>query len=241
MNLEAALTQVAPTRTQWNDWTRREPTLSDLSYHEARSELRTGNQARKDELLAALVRIARANPEAFGALAACLLPGLRHRVARYARSLEREEALAIMVAGLYERVVAASAVDDHTRFVAGQLLSLPTERLRRAASVQRTWTAQSGHDLEAAAPAGAVELSAATLLVIAVDAGVIADQDARLIFATRFAGRPLRDAARRLGIGYETAKKRRQRAEARWAAWWTSNGTDVPDRSNLPPTREEVT
>lgn len=120
MNLEAALTQVAPTRTQWNDWTRREPTLSDLSYHEARSELRTGNQARKDELLAALVRIARANPEAFGALAACLLPGLRHRVARYARSLEREEALAIMVAGLYERVVAASAVDDHTRFVAGQ-------------------------------------------------------------------------------------------------------------------------
>jgi len=219
VNLEAALARIAPNRAQWSDWTRREPILAGLSYHDVRCQLRIGGQHRKDQLLAALVRIARTDPEAFGVLAACLLPGLRHRVARHARSLEREEALAIMVAGLYERV-AASAVDEDARFVAGRLLSLPTERLRRAESVQRGWTAQTRHDPETASRAGAVELSAATLVVTAVDAGVIDEQDARLILATRFAGRPLREAAQRLGLRYESVKKRRQRAEARWAAWW---------------------
>jgi hypothetical protein len=218
MNLEAALAGTTPTRTQWNDWTRREPMLAGLTYHDVRFQLRTGTQRRKDELLTTLVRITRAEPEAFGVLAASLLPGLRHRVSRYAPSLERQEAFAIMVAALYERV-AARAVDDRARFVAGRLLSLPTERLRRAVSSQRAWAAQARNP-DRASRASAVELSPATLLAAAVDAGVIAEHDARLIFATRFADRPLREAARRLGLDYETCKKRRQRAEARWAAWW---------------------
>ena len=124
-----------------------------------------------------------------------------------------------MVAALYERV-AAHAVDDRARFVAGRLLSLPTERLRRATSSQRTWAAQVRHRPDRASRASVVELSPAALLATAIDAGVIAKQDARLIFATRFAGQPLREAAQRLGLGYETCKKRRQRAEARWAGWW---------------------
>jgi hypothetical protein len=219
VNLEKALAQTTPTRTQWNDWTRREPMLAGLTYQDVRSELRTGTQQRKDELLTTVVRIARAEPEAFGVLAASLLPGLRHRVARYAPSLERQEAFAIMVAALYERV-AAHAVDDRARFVAGMLLSLPTERLRRAVSSQRTWAAQMRNRSARATRASVVGWSPATLLATAVDAGVIAEQDARLIFATRFAGRPLREVAERLGLGYETCKKRRQRAEARWAVWW---------------------
>lgn len=231
MDLEESLAQAVPTRAQWSEWTRREPVLAGLTHHDVRSHLRAGRQQHKDQLLAALVRVARADPEAFGVLAACLLPGLRHRVARYARSLEREEALAIMVAGLYERVVAARLIDEHARFVAGRLLSLPTERLRRAVSAERTWDAQIRHHPDTASPAGVVDLSPTTLLVAAVDAGVIAEQDARLIFATRFAGRPLRETAQRLGLGYETGKKRRQRAEARWATWWTSDGTAIPDRS----------
>lgn len=219
MNLEASLAQTAPTRSQWNDWTRQEPILAGLTYHDVRSKLRTGSQQHKDELLAALVRIAQTDTEAFVVLAACLLPGLRHRVTRYAPSLERQEAVAIMVAGLYERV-ALRDVDACTRFVAGRLLSLPTERLRRTVSLQRTWTAQTRHHPDSASGTGAVELSPTTLLVTAVDAGVITQQDARLIFATRFIGRSLREATRRLGLRYETGKKRRQRAEARWAAWW---------------------
>jgi hypothetical protein len=181
VNLEAALARITPTRTQWNHWTRREPLLAGMSYHDARSQLRAGTQQRKDELLAALVRIARTGADAFGVLAACLLPGLRHRVARYGRSLARDEALSIMVAGLYERVVAARATDDHTRYVAERLLSLPTERLRRAVSVQGTWTTQTGQDPEAASRTCAVELSAAALMGIAVVAGVIDEQDAWML------------------------------------------------------------
>jgi hypothetical protein len=233
VNLEAALARTAPTRSQWNDWTRREPVLAGLTYQDVRFQLRTGTQRRKDELLTTLVRITRAEPEAFGVLAASLLPGLRHRVSRYAPSLERQEAFAIMVAALYERV-AARAVDDRARFVAGRLLSLPTERLRRAVSSQRTWAAQARNRPDRASRASAAELSPATLLATAVDAGVIAEHDARLIFATRFADRPLREAARRLGLDYETCKKRRQRAEARWAAWWAPESertfTNTPRR-----------
>ena len=36
---------------------------------------------RKDELLGVLVRLVQTDPAAFGVLAACLLPALRHRVA----------------------------------------------------------------------------------------------------------------------------------------------------------------
>ena len=42
--------------------------------------------------------------------------------------------------------------------------------------------------------------------------------DAALIRATRVAGLTLTDAARLLGLSYEAAKKRRQRAEAAWVA-----------------------
>jgi hypothetical protein len=54
----------------------------------------------------------------------------------------------------------------------------------------------------------------------AADAGVLAEHEARLIFDTRVAGRTLPEVADELGLAYETAKKRRWRAEARWAAWW---------------------
>jgi hypothetical protein len=184
--------------------------------------LRTGCQDRKDELLGALVRATHADPGAFGVVAACLLPGLRRRVARYARSLDRQEALAVMVDALYEAVAGYDAADD-SRFVASGLLALPTRRLRRAATDQRSWS-----------------LHAATTSIRLAQhpvwscrrppcwrprsTPVWSPTDARLILDTRISGRSLREAAQGLGLRYETAKKRRQRAEARWATWWTSSG-----------------
>jgi len=56
--------------------------------------------------------------------------------------------------------------------------------------------------------------------------------DARLIFDTRVVGTPLGEAGRRMGLSYEAAKKRRQRAEARWVAWW------LPDQSTSAPRGE---
>ena len=230
LDLETALERTVPTRTQWDAWTRREPSLGGLTYGDFRRVLRTGCQDRKDELLGAIVRATHADPGAFGVVAACLLPGLRRRIARYAPMLDREEALAVMVEALYEAVTAYDTTTGQSRFVAGALLDLPTRRLRRAVTDQRSWSAHTRDDADPIAAAAGVELSAAPMLAAAVHAGVVTGRDAQLILDTRIAGRSLREAARRLELGYEAAKKRRQRAEARWAAWWTSSATLVPRR-----------
>jgi hypothetical protein len=228
-NLEAALEQVTPTRAQWNAWARREPSLVGLTYGDLRGALRIACQDRKDQLLGALVRATHADIGAFAVLAACLLPGIRYRIARLAPLLERQDALAIMVGALYE-AVAAYAATEQSRFVAGALLDLPTRRLCRAVATQRSWDAHASHAADADPAASGHELSAAAMLASAVEAGVVSDPDAQLILATRVAGHSLREAARDLGLGYDAAKKRRQRAEARWAAWWTSVAARVPGR-----------
>jgi hypothetical protein len=239
-DLETALERTAPTRTQWDAWTRSEPSLAGLTYCDLRRVLRMGCQDRKDQLLGALVRGTHADPGAFGVVAACLLPGLRRRIARYAPSLDRQEALSVMVDALYEAVTGYDT-DEHSRFVAGGLLALPTRRLRSAVANQRRWGLHAHHNTDAASAAAAVELPAAAMMASAVDAGVVTDRDAQLILDTRIAGRSLREAAQRLGLRYETAKKRRQRAEARWATWWTIGETPpAPRRTDGRPWREEV-
>jgi hypothetical protein len=180
-------------------------------------------------LLDGLVRLVQAQPGAFGVLAACLLPGLRHRIAKHAPSLERQEGLAVMVDALYEAVACYDAAQDH-EFIAEELLALPTRRLRRAVVAHRTWSGHAQHTGDGAPHAGGPELSPSALspsalspsalLAFAVDAGVLTEDDARLIRDTRITGRFLPEVARQLGLGYEAAKKRRQRAEARWVAWW---------------------
>jgi hypothetical protein len=217
--LETALERIAPRWTQWDAWTRYEPALAGLTYQDLRVELRTGTKPRKDELLAALVRTAHRDRTAFELVAACLLPGIRHLVARYGRSLERQDALAIAVGALYE-AVGRCELDEPPRFVASKLLALPTGRLRRAVAAQRASCVTATPAAEGAAPTHSPEPSTTVLLGTAVEAGVMAEHDARLIHATRVIGRPMRDVAHDLGVTYGTAKKRRQRAEATWVAWW---------------------
>ena len=226
-SLETALEQTAPTRTQWHAWTRREPSLAGLTYQDLRRELRTGGQDRRDKLLGALVRATHTDPGAFSVVAACLLPGLRHRIGRYAPTLDRQDAPAVMVDALYE-AVAGYDTAQRPRFVAGALLDVPTRRLRRATADQGTWSLHARHDTDTVTATPGLELSAADMLASCVDAGVVTTQDAQLILDTRIAGCSLREAARRLDLRYETAKKRRQRAETRWATWWTSGATSVP-------------
>jgi hypothetical protein len=177
-NLEAALEQVTPMRAQWNAWARREPALVGLTYGDLRRALGTACQERKDQLLGALVRATHADLGAFDVLAACLLPGIRYRIARLAPLLERQDALAIMVAALYEAVAAYDATEQ-SRFVAGALLDLPTRRLRRAVADQRAWSAHASHVAAADPAASCLELSAAAMLASAVDAGVVSDRDAQ--------------------------------------------------------------
>jgi hypothetical protein len=218
-SLETALERTAPTRAQWDAWTRHEPALDGLTYEALRLELRTGTRQRQDELLAALVDLTNRHPTAFNVLAACLLPAIRHRIRRYAQRLELQDAMAIMVDALHE-AIGRYDIDEPPRFVAQRLLDLPTHRLRHAVAACRAWSSCVECRAEDMALASTPDLSASTLLATAVDAGVLGEHDARLIYETRIAGRPLREIATRLGLGYEAAKKRRRRAEIAWAGWW---------------------
>jgi hypothetical protein len=138
--------------------TQQEPALADLTHQDMRGQLRTADPGRKDELLGALVRLVQADRGAFGVLAACLLPGLRHRIARHAPSLDREEALALMVDALYEAVASYDAAQHH-QFIAEALLALPTRRLRRAVVAHRVWSSQVQHSDDGAPDAAAPVLS----------------------------------------------------------------------------------
>jgi hypothetical protein len=204
VNLKTTLERSTPTRAQWDAWTHRQTSLAGLAYHDLRRELRTGSQDRKDELLGALVRLVQADPGAFGVLAACLLPGLCHRAARYARSLDHQEALAVMVAALYEST-ARYHLEPHSRFVAEKLLARPIRRLRRTVGAHRTWSAHL-HESDIGSYMTDLELSPRALLASAVEAGVLTQHDARLIFETRIAGHGLPEAARQLGLRYETPR-----------------------------------
>lgn len=220
MSTAANVERYRPSRRQWRNWTRHEPGLAGLDYDRLRRERRHGTDNRKDELLAALVRLAHGNPDAVAVVVACLLPGLRALVARHARGLDRTEALAIAVTALCESVTHHQT--DETTFVAGRLLQLPKRRLKRAARVHDAWRQHSRQVPDVGTSGVAqVGLTAAVVLRLGVDAGVLTASDAWLIYATRVAGHELAWAGWRLGVSYETAKKRRQRAETRLAAWWT--------------------
>jgi hypothetical protein len=219
VNLETTLERTTPTSAQWVAWTQKEPALADLAYQDMRWQLRTAGPARKDELLGALVRLIQSDPGAFGVLAACMVPALRHRVALRAPSLDRQDALAVVVAGLYEAAVRYD-VESHPRYVAEKLLALPTRRLRRAVAVDRRWNVRARHAADGVSHAADPELSPRGLMAAAVDAGVLAEHEARLILDTRVDGRTVPEVADELGLSYEAARKRRRRAEARWAAWW---------------------
>jgi len=219
VNLETALERTTPTNTQWHAWTLREPSLAGHTYADLRTELRTGSQTRKDEILGALIRLAQADHVAFGVTVAALLPGLRHRAAQFAPCLDRQDALAIMVLALYEATIGYDTA-ARPRFVAGRLLALPTRRLRRAAARERSWTLRSSEVVAVVNAGSPLDPSPSTILMGAIEAGVLSVPDAQLILDTRIADMPLQEAARRRGLRYDAAKKRRQRAEARWIAWW---------------------
>jgi hypothetical protein len=172
VNLETTLERTSPTAAQWVAWTQQEPALADLAYRDMRWQLRTASPARKDELLGALVRLVQTDPAAFGVLAACMLPALRHRVAQHAPSLDRQDAVAVITAGLYEAAVRYD-VESHPRYVAETLLALPTRRLRRAVAMHRRWNAHARHTADGVSHTAGLELSPPGPLAGAVDAGVL--------------------------------------------------------------------
>jgi hypothetical protein len=225
--LPTTLEQAAPSKRQWRRWSAWEPVLAGRSYDDVRAELRSRNgpYERNDEVLAALCRIARVDPDAMAIAAALLLPGLRWR-ARGQRTLDPDEALSELVAALCRRIKRYDTV-RRPHYVASNLLQDAARDFRRnttkvlAGAIRAA--ALIGADGTAAVPSVEDSLTASFVLEAAIGAGIIARSEATLVFLTIFAGIGLRDAARPLGITYEAAKKRRQRALARLGNWCRSD------------------
>ncbi|MGH9249580.1 MAG: hypothetical protein ACRD0W_08725 [Acidimicrobiales bacterium] len=238
-SLETALEQTAPTRTQCHAWTRRELSLAGLTYQDLRRELRTGGQDRKHELLGALVQATHTDPDAFSVVAACLLPGLRHRIGRYAPTLDRQEAFAVMVEALDE------AVGDYDTGPASPVRrrratrpAHPPTPPRRPADLEppRPPRHRRGFACGRPGPVGRRHVGVGRRRRCVHHPG-----RAQLTLDTRIAGRSLREADRRLDLSYETAKKRPQRAQTRWATWWTNGATSMSQRRNAGRPRGEET
>jgi DNA-directed RNA polymerase specialized sigma24 family protein len=224
-SLDTRLTCYQPTRRQLASWASRDPALAGRSFAGIRRQLLDDatSYAVKDTVLAAFIRVSRTDPDATAAVVACLLPGLRARVRRYGGRLQGPEGTAVMAAALV-RQIGRYRLDRHPQRIAHTLLWRATGTLRDTRDREDAWAAHARLGLTADdllvddhEPAGAA------ILALAVDAGAISADDAWLIDATRLGGYTLTEAAKGLGIGYEATKKRRQRAQAALAAWWTTN------------------
>jgi len=220
VGLHATLARtLPPTRRQWRGWQDRERALRGVTYERLRVELadRRTPRARADGLLAALWRLARHDRDAGRVLLASLLPGARSIAAGYRRSLGYDEALTVAVAALWDRI---ARFDPPARNVAFRLVWLAGRRVNDTATARRAHAARhrllTSPDTTPSGPAG---LPVRVLLGQAVNAGVVTREGAWLTWATRCAGITLAEAAELLGIGYEAAKKRRQRTEAALAGW----------------------
>jgi len=207
-----------PTWRAWRTWATTDPALAGLSWDRFRHQLRHGPPGRQDELLTALVRIARSDRDAVTAIAACLVPGLRARIAAHAPGLPADDAWGEAVAGL---CAAIAAVDLSVGFVASRLLDIVKRHLQRAVKGEVAWRGQVLEVPERAGPERVDEPSGALILSMAARAGVISGPDAWLLHATFIVGHSVGFAAGQLEVSYETAKKRRQRAGERWGGWWS--------------------
>jgi hypothetical protein len=229
----------SPSEFQW--WKVREPALAGLDDFDALvAEVQDPATAleREDARLAALVRLAKDDNTAMLALVVVLAPRLAAKVRRFAPSMNSDDAEAEIVAALIERVRRYD-LQRRPAKVAANLLWDATRPLRKARDRQRAWTTLTVglNGTDTAAPAastssdGGVELAPELILALAVDAGVITAASAALITATRLRGFTLVGAARLAGIGYEAAKKRRQRAEAALAAWLAPERLGLTERA----------
>jgi hypothetical protein len=232
--LSGLLDQIAaaavPGRRRLAAWARTEPALAGLGYGELTGLLWDDTPPvdydRKDSLLAALVRLARTDERAGLVLAACLLPGVKARLRSHSYGVARDDAVAVIVGCLWRRI-ARHPLERRPSKIAANLLGDTLGDFIDWRDRERAWTDHA--TLTDDDPAdGLVEADASVSPVLmwhdAQRAGVLSDGEATLIDVTRLVGVPLPVVARHLHISHGAARKRRRRAELRWAPWWATEG-----------------
>ena len=205
-------------------WCTRQPALRAFSTVDALvrflhddGDAAARERARKDELLAALVALARDDTLAGRVVLQALLPGLKQTAAR--RLFEQRERDAFwesLLAHTWTRI-RTYPLEQRPRSIAANLLLDSLQRTLR--ELQRERRRQRRHDVTSDDPAGS-QLAAVLdepelVLRDAVRAQAIASAEARLIYLVRLERRSLAEAAAHEGVAYNVARVRLQRAERR--------------------------
>ena len=164
------------------------------------------------------------------ALVSCLEPGLRSIVRRAGMHPADEDAWSEATTILLERVARYDLARRPNRVAANLLL----DTLHGLVKWSRRERHRRNVELLAEAPPPAATAgdigSSHDVVAEAVAAGVLTRVDGRIVTATRIDGVPLGDVAVLVGLSYEAAKKRRQRAEASLVAWLDPERTWVAVR-----------
>jgi hypothetical protein len=201
---------------RWSAWIAAEPCLRRFAGATHLMAFFRSPLGGKDQVLAALLRLARSDALAARLVLQALLPGLKQIAGRAVfEAAEREEFWELLLDHVWERIrlyplerrpqrIAANLVLDSLRRT---LRELKRERRRRA-----PLTATPIAELPAAA---VVATDPELVLAAAVRAGAISKVEARLIFFTRLEGRSLAEAAAEESLPYNVARVRLQRAERR--------------------------
>lgn len=240
--LAAAIERLGPSHAELACWAAREPALAGPdSYDELRAEQLDPDVApqRKDDRLAGLLRLAgHHGTRPAETILALLVPGMGQRIARWAGSLDLDEAWAEMTAGVWARIVRYAAAGPPANRLASKLLGAGTKTMVARRDRDRAWAARTVLCASAPRPANEAhaddELDLRAVLVEAATAGVILERDAELITGTRIEGHTLATVARRAGLGYDTARKRRKTAEHKLIAHQrrrTDGGRSLPDQA----------
>lgn len=226
---------VPPSRLR--SWAASQPALAADDFAQLRETLlgKQTSYSRKDEILAALIRISRTDSEAVTAVVVCLLPGVRLLIRRLSIGFDVDEVRAELLSHLVARIRAYDLARRPHKIAANLLLdtkSRTTRWLRDQAEYARR------NELVAAIGRKVVdEAEEEGPLAQAVAEGAISHLEAALILATRLDGIPLRAAGQACGLSYEATKMRRRRAEAAFVEWLDRrqvSGTASPDREDSP-------
>jgi DNA-directed RNA polymerase specialized sigma24 family protein len=194
--------------------------LAGLTYEQLRAKTQGGQGApvgRADVLLGALWRLSRQDGDAGRVLLACLAPAARAVASAYWHSLGNEEAFAIAIAAMWDRI---ARFDPYEHYVAYRLKWLARRHVNKAATERREHRSHTRPLTDdVTAPIEPTGLPVLMLLSEAADVGAVTRRGAWLTWATHCEGLSLAQAAELAGIGYEAAKKSRQRAGKSLRGW----------------------
>jgi DNA-directed RNA polymerase specialized sigma24 family protein len=210
MSLAAAL------RSELGRWRASEPALA--GYLSALGLIRAlqgrGSYASKDELLGALLRLARSERMAGRVVLQALLPGLKQLARRVLfEAGEREEVWELLLAHAWEQIC-CYPLERRPRRIAANILLDTLRPTLRDLKRERRQRSESRAELAVSASASH-DADVERLLGGAVAAGAISPLEAEAILAVRIDGDALAAVAARLGLSYNVLRVRLQRAERR--------------------------